>query len=259
MGAGGEREPAAFEVPTLELSEVVKHYRDVDGGVVRAVDGVSLSVDAGEMVALYGPSGSGKSTLLMLAGALLAPDAGTVRFRGRDLASFSALETSDYQRRGMGFVYQSFHLLPGVPAVENAAIKLLASNVSLRKARRESVPWLERVGLAGRLHHPPERLSMGERQRVALVRALVNDPPLLLADEPTGSLDSRRSREIIRLLAKLCRERDTGVLLVTHDAEAAAVADRVLTLRDGRVTPSSGLGENGLVEVERGDRGLVLE
>lgn len=246
-------------MPTLELTEVVKHYRDADCGVVRAVDGVSLSVDAGELVALYGPSGSGKSTLLMLAAALLAPDAGTVRFQGRDLAWLSPIEVSDYQRCGVGFVYQSFHLLPGVPAVENAAIKLLASNVSLREARRESIPWLKRVGLAGRLDHPPERLSMGERQRVAIVRALINEPPLLLADEPTGSLDSHRSAEIMALLAGLCRERKTGVLLVTHDAEAAAVADRVLTLRDGKVAPSSGSGEKGLAEVERLRQPVVLE
>ncbi len=242
---------------TLALTDVLKHYRDADGGVVRAVDGVSLSVEAGELVALYGPSGSGKSTLLMLAAGLLAPDSGTVSFEGRDLASLSGTEISDYQRCGIGFIYQAFHLLPGVPAVENAAIKLLASNVSLREARRQSVPWLKRVGLAGRLDHPPERLSMGERQRVAIVRALINEPSLLLADEPTGSLDSRRGGEILTLLAELCRERHTGVLLVTHDAQAAAVADRVLVLRDGTIPPSS--GENGFADGRSPSESLVLE
>ena len=221
---------------TLDLERVVKHYPDFGGDVVRAVDGVSLTVEAGEVVALYGPSGSGKSTLLMLAAALLAPDAGVVRFEGRDLASMSSREVIDYQSRGMGFIYQSFHLMPGVPALENAAIKLLADGTPLRRARRAAVPWLERVGLDHRLDHTPERLSVGERQRVAIARALVNEPRLILADEPTGSLDTGRGREILFLLADICREQNVAMLLVTHDPQAAAIARRVLVLRDGVVT-----------------------
>jgi putative ABC transport system ATP-binding protein len=223
-------------VSTLELEGVVRHYPDFGGDVVRAVDGVSLAVEAGEVVALYGPSGSGKSTLLMLAAALLAPDAGVVRFEGRDLASLSSREVIDYQSRGMGFIYQSFHLMPGVPALENAAIKLLAGGMSLKLARRAAVPWLERVGLDHRLDHTPERLSVGERQRVAIARALVNEPRLILADEPTGSLDTSRGGEILSLLADICRERNVAMLLVTHDPQAAAIARRVLVLRDGIVT-----------------------
>jgi putative ABC transport system ATP-binding protein len=222
-------------VSTLELEEVVKHYPDFGGDVVRAVDGVSLGVEAGEVVALYGPSGSGKSTLLMLAAALLAPDAGVIRFEGRDLASLSSREVIDYQSRGMGFVYQSFHLMPGVPALENAAIKLLASGMPLKLARRAAVPWLERVGLDHRLDHTPERLSVGERQRVAIARALVNEPRLILADEPTGSLDTSRGSEILSLLANISREQNVAVLLVTHDPQAAAIARRVLVLHDGIV------------------------
>ena len=219
----------------LELDAVVKHYQGFGGEVIRAVDGVTLAVKPGEIVALHGPSGSGKSSLLMLAAALMTPDAGAVRFEGRDLATFSAGEAADYQRRQVGFVYQSFHLMAGVPAVENAAIKLLADRVPLRQARRVATAWLERVGLEARLNHTPDQLSGGERQRVAIARALVNEPRLILADEPTGSLDSRRGGEILGLLAELARAQSAAVLLVTHDPQAAAVADQVCTLRDGKL------------------------
>jgi putative ABC transport system ATP-binding protein len=219
----------------LGLHGVVKHYPGFGGEVVRPVDGVTLGVGAGEIIALHGPSGSGKSTLLMLAAALMAPDAGVVRFEGRDLADLSAGEAADYQRRRIGFVYQSFHLMAGVPAVENAAIKLLADRVPLKQARRAAIPWLERVGLAGRLNHTPDQLSGGERQRVAIARALVGEPRLILADEPTGSLDTQRGGEILALLAQIARQQQVAVLLVTHDPQAAAVADRVCTLRDGKV------------------------
>jgi putative ABC transport system ATP-binding protein len=219
----------------LELDTVVKHYEGFGGEVVRAVDDVSLAVGPGEIVALHGPSGSGKSTLLMLAAALMAPDAGVVRFEGSDLAALSSGEAADYQRRKIGFVYQSFHLMAGVPAVENAAIKLLADHVPLRQARRVATAWLERVGLEARLSHTPDQLSGGERQRVAIARALVNEPRLILADEPTGSLDTKRGGEILALLAEIARERQAAVLLVTHDPQAAAIADQVCTLRDGKL------------------------
>jgi putative ABC transport system ATP-binding protein len=221
-------------VSALELQRVVKHYRG-PSEVVRAVDGVTLTVEPGEIVVLFGPSGSGKSTLLMLAAGLLAPDSGAVRFSGRDLVGCSAGELADYQRREVGFIYQAAHLMSGVPAVENAAIKLLADRVPLRRACREAVPWLERVGLGRRLEHTPEQLSGGERQRVAVARALVNSPRLILADEPTGSLDSRRGKEILSLLAELCREHRTAVLLATHDLQAAEITDRLYTLKDGRL------------------------
>lgn len=145
---------------TLELQRVVKHYRG-PGEVVRAVDRVTLTITPGEIVALFGPSGSGKSTLLLLAAGLLRPDQGVVRFDGRDLACYSAAELADHQRRSIGFVYQSAHLMSGVPAAENAAIKLLADRVPLRRARQAAVPWLERVGLGRRLEHTPEQLSGG--------------------------------------------------------------------------------------------------
>jgi putative ABC transport system ATP-binding protein len=219
----------------LQLEGVVKHYPGSGGQIVRAVDGVTLSLRAGEIVALHGPSGSGKSTLLMLAAGMMAPDSGVVRFDGRDLAERSPGELADYQRQSIGFVFQSFHLMAGVPAIENAAIKLLADRVPLNKARQAAIPWLERVGLGARLNHTPDQLSGGERQRVAIARALVNEPRVILADEPTGSLDTRRGEEILALLAGIARQRRVAVLLVTHDPQAAAFADRVCTLRDGRL------------------------
>lgn len=218
----------------LELREVVKHY-PASGEVVRAVDGVTLTVDVGEVVALYGPSGSGKSTLLLLAAGLLAPDHGEIRFGELDVTGLTTDAAASYQRRDVGFVSQSLDLIPGVPAVDNAAIKLLADRVPLGAARRQAIPWLERVGLGNRIDHTPDRLSGGERQRVAIARALVNGPRLVLADEPTGSLDSRRGQGILALLAEVAHAQGTAVLLVTHDPHAAQVADRVVTLRDGRV------------------------
>jgi putative ABC transport system ATP-binding protein len=220
-------------VNALELDAVVKRY-DSGTEVVLAADGVSLTVAPGEIVALYGPSGSGKTTLLLLAAGLLSPDAGDVRFAGRSIANLSRDEGAHY-RRSLGFVFQSFHLMPAVPAIDNATLKLLADGLSPARAREQATTWLARLGLADRAHHPPERLSMGERQRVAIARALANDPKLILADEPTGNLDSVRSKQTLTLLARLCRERAVGMLLVTHDPEAADFADRVFDLRDGRL------------------------
>jgi putative ABC transport system ATP-binding protein len=218
----------------LELDRVVKHYRDA-GEAVRAIDGVSLVIAPGEMVAVHGPSGSGKTTLLLLIAALLKAEGGTIRYDGRDLASLSEGEASDYLLRDVGFIYQSFHLMPRVSALENASVKLLLGGVGAREARARALPWLERVGLGDRLQRTPEQLSGGERQRVAIAAALAGEPRLILADEPTGNLDSVRSREIVELLHGVAREQRAGVLLVTHDTEAALLADARLTLRDGRL------------------------
>jgi putative ABC transport system ATP-binding protein len=218
----------------LELDKVIKHYRS-GGEEVRAVDGVSLRVAPGEMVAIVGPSGSGKTTLLLLIAGLLAPEGGVVRFGGRDLASLSESEVSGYLLREVGFVYQNCHLMPRVSAVENTAIKLMLGGLAMREAQLRAVPWLERVGLGARLHKRPEQMSGGERQRVAIARALAGDPRLILADEPTGNLDSARSAQIVQLLRAVAHERGAVVVLVTHDGEAAAMADRCCTLRDGRL------------------------
>jgi putative ABC transport system ATP-binding protein len=218
----------------LELERVVRHYRGA-GEAVRAVDDVSLQLKAGEMVALHGPSGSGKTTLLLLIAALLMPDSGTIRYDGHELSSFSESEASDYLMRDVGFIYQSAQLMPRVSALENAALKLLLGGVGMREAQARTRPWVERVGLGNRLQSPPEELSGGERQRVAIARALAGEPKLILADEPTGNLDSKGSAEIVDLLHGIAHERGAAVLLVTHDAEAAHVADRRCTLRDGKL------------------------
>jgi putative ABC transport system ATP-binding protein len=225
----------------LEFERVVKHY-SAAGEEIHAVESVSLTVSAGEIVAIHGPSGSGKTTLLKLAATLLTPEAGTVRFQGRDLSTFSEDQASDYLLRDVGFIYQNFHLMGRVSALENASIKLLLAGTRRGDAQAQAQQWLERLGLSERMHQTPEQLSGGERQRVAIARALSGDPPLILADEPTGNLDSLRSREIIELLAQTAHQRNAGVVLVTHDTEAAQLADRVFTLRDGKLgehTPPS--------------------
>jgi len=224
----------------LELEQVNKHYRAADSDEVRAVDGVSLLVPAGEMVALQGPSGSGKTTLLLLIAGLLTPDAGAVRVAGREIASLSEDEASDYLMREVGFIYQSVQLMPRTSVLENASLKLVLGGMRMREAKAQTLPWLERLGLSDRLAHTPEQLSGGERQRVAIARALAGDPPLILADEPTGNLDSARSIEIVQLLHTAASERDAAVVLVTHDAEAARLADRRYRMRDGKLSP---LGE----------------
>lgn len=218
----------------LELRELVKHYELLGGETVRAVDGVSLSVPAGEILALYGPSGSGKTTLLLMIAALLEPTSGSVIVEGREISGLSEQEASDYRLSRLGFIRQSFDLLPGVSTLDNAVLKLL-KNVPWREAHERVLPLLERLGLGGRLAQRAETLSMGERQRVMIARALSTEPRLLLADEPTGSLDTQRSHEVLALLRELSRERGVAVVLVSHDPLAAGYADRVLALRDGRL------------------------
>jgi putative ABC transport system ATP-binding protein len=221
-------------VSALELRGVVKHFRG-GGQTVRAVDGVTLAIQAEEIVALHGPSGSGKSTLLMMAASLLAPDEGSILFDGRDVAGFSPRESAGYLRHDVGYVSQAFSLTPVASALDNAMIGLGPLGFTPREARAKTMPWLERVGLGDRASHRPEQLSMGERQRVAIVRALVGEPGLLLADEPTGNLDSAGSKQILGLLREICRERKIPGLLVTHDPDAIEFVDRVYTLRDGRL------------------------
>jgi putative ABC transport system ATP-binding protein len=219
----------------LELRDVVKHYPLGDGEPVRAVDGVSMFVGAGELVALYGPSGSGKTTLLMLIAALLRPDSGGVFMDGCNVSELSERDAARYRLWELGFVRQSLNLLAGASALDNAALKLMGTDLSVGQAHRRVMPLLERLGLGERSEQRAEQLSMGERQRVMIARALSTDPKLVLADEPTGSLDSARTREVLGLLTEICRERRAAVLLVTHDPRAAAYADRVHALQDGRL------------------------
>jgi len=222
-------------VSTLELRKVVKHY-STGSETVKAVDGVSLTVSAGEFVALYGPSGSGKTTLLLLAAALSTPDSGSIAFDGQLLQALSERDSARYRRTDVGFVFQAFHLMPHTSALDNATIKLTGGGCTLREGRRRALPWLERVGMGARAEHTTEQLSMGERQRIAIARALANEPRLLLADEPTGNLDTKRSHEILALMRDICHERGIPGVLVTHDLDASRFVDRVHTLRDGHLT-----------------------
>jgi len=219
----------------LELREVVKTYVAGDEHV-RAAAGISLLVEAGELVALYGTSGSGKTTLLLLAAGILKPDSGRVLFEGRDVAAMGDREAAEYRMREVGIVFQSFHLIPGASALDNATVKLLGRGAARRDARRRAQPWLDRVGVGSKALRHPGKLSGGERQRVAVARALANEPRLLLADEPTGNLDSESGRVVLSLLAEICHSQRLAVLLATHDPAALDFADRALQLRDGRLT-----------------------
>jgi len=219
----------------LEIHKLVKHYPSGGGEVVRALDGVSMSIMAGELVALYGPSGSGKTTLLMIVAALLRPDGGAVTVNGRDITCLSARDAARYRRVDLGYVSQSLDLMPGVPAIDNAALKLFDLRIGVREAHRRITPLLERLGLGERLRHRPDQLSTGERQRVLIARALATGPRLVLADEPTGNLDTKRSREVLTLLTEICQEQNVAMLLVTHDPQAATYASRVHTLSDGQL------------------------
>jgi putative ABC transport system ATP-binding protein len=233
----------------LELRELVKRFTLGEAEPVSAVDGVSLTISEGELVALYGPSGSGKTTLLMMTAAVLRPDSGSVLVDGRDVSALSGRDAAAYRMRELGFIRQSLDLIPGATALDNAALKLLGRPVGVREARRTVEPLLRRLGLGERLGSRAEQLSRGERQRVMIARALSTGPKLVLADEPTGSLDTERGAEVLALLSELCRERGIAVLLVTHDPQAAAYADRVHTLRDGRL--SEGRADPSLAPASR--------
>jgi putative ABC transport system ATP-binding protein len=218
----------------LELRELVKHYRAGDGELVRAVDGVTLQIAAGELVALYGPSGSGKTTLVKLIAALLEPDSGAVLVGGREISALSEKQAASYRLYDLGYIAQALDLRGGGNVSENAAAKLWLTK-DVRHAERKVEPLLVRLGLGERLRSLPRDLSMGERQRVVIARALSMKPKVVLADEPTGSLDTERSQEVLGLLREFCKERGVAMLLATHDPQAATFADRVLELRDGRL------------------------
>ncbi len=224
----------------LKLEHVVKHYQVGGGDPIRAIDGVSLSVGAGELVVIFGPSGSGKTTLLDLVSGVRKPDSGSIIVNGRSVAEMSRREADNYRLRDLGIVDQADALFPGDSAIRNACLKLWLTN--RRNAEFVVQPLLVRLGLGDRLDHPTELLSMGERQRLSIARALVLDPKIVLADEPTANLDSRRTSEVLALLRELCTERGTVTLLATHDEKAAAFADRAYELEEGCLRP---FGANG--------------
>jgi putative ABC transport system ATP-binding protein len=216
----------------LRIEGLVKHFH-VGDELVQAIDGLSLTITAGNMVALYGPSGSGKSTLIDLIAGFQTQDAGTITVDGRDVRSFSKREHSDYLRLTVGIISQEDELWQASSARDNACLKLLHEHP--KQASKMIEPLLMELGLGDRMSQPARKLSKGERQRVTIAQALSTDPRLILADEPTGSLDARRSREVLGLIRELCRSRGTAVLLVTHDPQAVAFADRVYELRDGHL------------------------
>jgi putative ABC transport system ATP-binding protein len=222
----------------LELENARKYYAS-PSEQVHAVDDISMTLRAREFAAIFGPSGSGKTTLLLLAAGLLRADAGSVRFEGVDLSGLSKLDMLSHRRTKVGFVFQDFNLTAGMTAEENVALTLQLRGVRRREAKNRALAALDTVGLEHRAGHMPERLSGGERQRVAIARALVGEPKLILADEPTGNLDSETGDEVLALLSALPRERGAAAMIVTHDAKVAAYADRVLNMRDGKLTENT--------------------
>lgn len=220
----------------LEVREVRRSYGSPP---VNACDGVSLSVSRGEFVTIVGPSGSGKSTLLNLIGTLDRPDSGSVLIDGMDVSSLNDAELSGVRASLIGFVFQQFHLSPGVTALDNVADGLLYRGIPRAQRREKAREALEKVGLGHRIEHRPHQMSGGERQRVAIARALVGEPALLLADEPTGNLDSRSGDAIVSLLREL-NDAGTTIIVITHDNDLAASLPRQIMIRDGRVVSDSG-------------------
>ncbi|MFF4772097.1 ABC transporter ATP-binding protein [Microtetraspora fusca] len=223
------------------------------GGRVQALRGVNLTIGAGELVAIVGPSGSGKSTMLHMIGTLDRPTGGTVRIAGHDVAGLSDRELSALRARHLGFVFQKFHLSPGTSALDNVADGLLYAGVPLRVRRERAAAALERVGLGHRLGHRPEQMSGGEQQRVAVARAVAGDPPLLLADEPTGNLDSAAGAEVLRVLRDL-HSAGTTIAVITHDMEIAEWCPRRVRVRDGRIVGDEGSGHRPPAEITIGAR-----
>jgi ABC-type lipoprotein export system ATPase subunit len=228
MEANGSQSHSGPVVGTRGLQ---KHYGE-GAGVVRALDGVDLDVAWGETVAVMGPSGCGKSTLLHLLGGLERPSAGEVWVEGRRIDRLSERGLARMRRRAIGFVFQAFHLMDELTAVENVELPALLAGRSPRTARSRADELLDQVGLADRANHLPSALSGGQRQRVAIARALSNEPLVVLADEPTGNLDSAATRDVLRLLDRL-REGGQTLVVVTHDSRIAATADRLVSMRDG--------------------------
>jgi putative ABC transport system ATP-binding protein len=219
----------------LELRQVSKVYGR-GATEVHALDRISLSVDEGAMVAVMGPSGSGKSTLLTIAGSLEEPTEGQVIVRGAELGRMSRNDKARLRRRTIGYVFQDYNLLPGLTAAENVSLPLELDGLAGRKARAAGLAALEELGLTDEADRYPDQLSGGERQRVAIARAVVGDRRLLLADEPSGALDSGNAESVMRMVHDACKNGGMAAVVVTHDAQLASWADRVLFLRDGRVT-----------------------
>jgi putative ABC transport system ATP-binding protein len=232
-------------VALIELSGIRKTY--VLGEIrVEALRGISLAIEAGEFVAIMGPSGSGKSTLMNILGCLDIPTEGVYRLNGSDVSRLDRDELAVIRNRNIGFVFQGFNLLPRTSALENVELPMLYKGLPRQERRRRAAEALERVGLGGRGHHQPHQLSGGQQQRVAIARALVNESPLLLADEPTGNLDSKTSVEIMDVLTGLNRSAGITIVLVTHEPDIARFSRRLIQVRDGLVVSDRHPGEGGI-------------
>jgi putative ABC transport system ATP-binding protein len=243
-------------MPVLQAENVEKNYR-MGELTVSALAGVSLVVQKGEFVAIMGPSGSGKSTLLHLLGGLDGPSDGEITLAGQPLSKLSDSQITIVRRRKVGFIFQFYNLLPTLSAEENVGLPLLIDGQSLTPHRAKIAALLERVGLADRRHHRPDQLSGGQQQRVAIARAFVNDPEIVLADEPTGNLDSKTGTAILALLRRTCDELGATIVMVTHDPRAASYADRVIFLKDGQLVrelsnPAPGHNTQAIMDVMAG-------
>ena len=218
----------------IDIRDVTKTYEMGAETIVHALDGVSLSIEAGEYVAIMGPSGSGKSTLMNLIGCLDTPSTGSYVLKGREISAMNDDELAQIRNKEIGFIFQTFNLLPRADAVQNVELPLVYSGLPRKERKARAEKSLDAVGLGSRKHHRPNEMSGGQRQRVAIARALVNDPSILLADEPTGNLDSKTGEEILALMDDLHRGGNT-IILVTHEDELAQHAARVVRLRDGKI------------------------
>jgi putative ABC transport system ATP-binding protein len=218
----------------LEMTHVTKTYQ-IGGQTVRALDSIDLTLHGGEFVSIVGPSGAGKSTLLHMLGALDRPDSGSIRFQGYEIGDLNDKNQSEFRRHSVGFVFQFFNLLPTMTAWENVAVPKLLDGARMSKVKSHALDLLALVGLAERAEHRPSELSGGQMQRVAVARALMMNPPLILADEPTGNLDTKTGAAIMALLTDIAHQDGRSVVMVTHNLDAASSTDRVITLTDGRI------------------------
>lgn len=241
-------------MPLLKTVDLIKEYK-MGEITVAALKGINITVEEGEFVAIMGPSGSGKSTLLHLLGGLDTPTQGEIYLNGIALSTMSDDQITKLRRRMIGFIFQFYNLIPTLTAAENVALPLLIDGQSLQKNQERVNALLEMVGLGERGNHRPDQLSGGQQQRVAIARAFVNDPKIVLADEPTGNLDSNAGTAILELLKRTCKELQTTIIMVTHDARAASYADSVIFLKDGRIVHKLGDGGDGIA---RGDIMAVM-
>lgn len=222
-------------MPLIEINNLKKTFLEEDASPTYVLRGINLTINKGEFVAIVGPSGSGKSTLLQILGLLDRPTSGTYTFQGKPVDSFSDDEQAGLRNRALGFIFQSFNLLPRVSVLENVKLPLAYSSISPKKWDEQARKQVRAVGLEHRMNYEPAQLSGGERQRVAIARALVVDPEIIFADEPTGNLDSASGKNVINILRKLHEDEGHTVVLITHDKSIAHAADRIISIKDGQI------------------------